>query len=160
MSSHGCTVKVAHQIAAQLSGEIRLVNLRNHRDFKPADYDRIIIGGSIHAGKIQKRLRDYCLANQELLLQKEIGLFICCLFEDEQAWKQLYDSFPEELYQHAKSLAIMGGEARFECMNFVERYLMRSISGQKESFSRIKTEAIQSFSGNMEKTIPNFLQFH
>lgn len=60
MSTHGCALKIAHQIAGQLSGEVQLHNLNISSNVNLSLYNRVIIGGSIHVGKIQSRVKVFC----------------------------------------------------------------------------------------------------
>ena len=156
-TSHGCTEKVVQELSQKLSDEVITLDLR-HNPFPPiADSDRVIIGGSIHAGQIQKRVRDFCTANMATLATKEIGLFICCMYEPEVAREQIKNAFPEELHQMAKTEAIFGGEFNFEKMNFIERMLVKKIAKVNESVSKIDHNSIDRFANRMEKTYTPFM---
>ncbi len=156
-TSHGCTERVVEELAQKLSGEIETVNLNENPSPSVAGFDRIIIGGSIHAGQIQKKVRHFCLTRLDALRSKEIGLFICCMYEPETACEELRNAFPEELHQMAKTEAIFGGEFNFSKMNFVEKILVRKIAHVKESVSKIDHESIERFATRMEKTYHPFM---
>lgn len=51
---------------------------------------------------IQKSIRSFCEQNLEALLQKETGLFICCMLKEKQE-EQLESAFPEALRAHNKA---------------------------------------------------------
>jgi menaquinone-dependent protoporphyrinogen oxidase len=148
---------VVQELAAKLSGDITIVNLKNDKNPDFENYDRVIIGGSIHAGKIQRKVRDFCENNLEKLGYKEIGLFICCMHEGEEARKQLNDAFPEKLHQYAKTEAILGGEFNFDKMHLLERFVVRKVAKVEQSISRIDHEAIDIFANKMEKTVSSFM---
>lgn len=152
MSTHGCTIKIAHQIAGQLTGEVNLHNLSISPFINLNKYDRVIIGGSIHAGKIQRRITQFCEKNLNELLQKEVGLYICCMYEGDVAAQQMKQAFPAELHKHAKTEAIMGGEFLFEKMNMFERFLVKKITNTKHSVHKIDLKMVQDFTRTMEKT--------
>ena len=118
-TSHGCTEKAVKELSQKLSGEITALDLKQIKSPSLFEFDRIIIGGSIHAGQIQKQIRNFCSTNLEQLKSKEIGLFICCMYEAEIAREEIKNAFPEELHQMAKTEAIFGGEYNFDKMNFV-----------------------------------------
>ena len=59
--------------------------------------------------------------------------------------KKIEYSNPEELLNHAKATGLFGGEFIFEKMNFLERLIIKKISGLKESVSKINYETIQQF---------------
>ncbi|MFV0377436.1 MAG: flavodoxin domain-containing protein [Mangrovibacterium sp.] len=150
MSTHGCALKIAHQIAGQLSGEVQLHNLNISSNVNLSLYNRVIIGGSIHVGKIQSRVKVFCQDHLNELLQKEIGLYICCMEEGEVARKELKQAFPEELHTHAKAEAIMGGEFIFEKMNVFERFLVKKIAKVNQTVHKIDWNVVNDFSRSME----------
>lgn len=153
MSSHGCTINVAHRIAVKLGGKVDLVNLNDKSRVPLDDYDRIILGGSIHAGKIQKEIQTFCKKNLTTLASKELGLFICCMYKGVEAEAQLRNAFPDALHKHAKAEAIMGGAFYFEKMNFIERFLVKKMTGATKTTVKIDQDAIQRFSEKMKKPI-------
>ncbi|WP_372775810.1 flavodoxin domain-containing protein [Mangrovibacterium sp.] len=153
MSTHGFTERTAGDIARLLSGEIEIVNLHHNTNINFSDYDQVILGGSIHAGKIQRQMRVFIKKNLEKLLEKEIGLFISCMYEGEQARIQLENAFPEQLHKKAKAESILGGEFDFKKMNFVERFMVRKIAKTDHSVQRINREAIRLFAKTMNNGI-------
>jgi menaquinone-dependent protoporphyrinogen oxidase len=157
-SSHGCTAKVAREIGSRLGSKVDYVELRDKHDPDLTSYRRIIVGGSIHAGMIQRRVKEFCIRNREDLLQKELGLFICCMYEGEMARKQFSDAYPEDLRQHAKSTLIAGGELDFGKLSFLERFAVRKAARVEESTSKIDEVAIERFARKMDRTfIPMML---
>lgn len=157
MSTHGCTQGVAHELANELSGQVSLVNLKENKNPDFQNHDRVIIGGSIHAGQIQRKLKEFCEYHLEELGKKEIGLFICCMYEGEQAFQQLNNAFPEKLHQYAKTEAILGGEFNFDKMRFFEKIIVKKVAKVEETVSKVDHEAIRKFARRMEKTFSPFL---
>ncbi len=156
-TNHGCTEKVVNELSGKLSGEVLTVNL-NQNQVPPLDeFDKVIIGGSIHAGQIQKCVKDFCNSNYPVLENKEIGLFICCMYEPRIAREQIKNAFPEELHQMAKTEAILGGEFNFDKMNFLEKMLVKKIAKVRESVSNIDHIAIDRFAKRMEETYHPFM---
>jgi len=136
-SKHGTTEKVAQKIQNELGEEkAQLFNLKRNINFDLSQYGQVIVGGSIHAGQIQKKVKLFLEKNTQMLLQRRLGLFLCCMHENE-AENQFNTAFPEILRSHAKSKKIMGGEFLFEKMNFVEKALVKKIAGVNESVSKI-----------------------
>ncbi len=156
-TSHGCTKKAVAELAQKLSGEIETVNLNENPLPSVIGFERVIIGGSIHAGQIQKKVRAFCNSNLEILKSREIGLFICCMYEPEVAREEIRNAFPEELHQMAKTEAIFGGEFNFDKMNFMEKLLVRKVAHVNESVSKIDHDSIERFANRMEKTYHPFM---
>ncbi len=152
MSNHGCTENVSRDLALKLGGKVELCNLKGNRNPDFSGFDRLIIGGSIHAGSIQKRLYQFCEKNSEQLIQKELGLFICCMYKDEKATQQLTEAFPEKLHQYAKAEGLLGGELNFEKMKRIEKMVIKKVAKIDHSVNHINHQAIEKFAKKMDKT--------
>ena len=149
MTSHGCAGKAAGMIRDLLPGEVILINLESS-EVPPLDkFDTIIIGGSIRIGTLQKRIKKYCEKNLERLLEKKIGLFICCMFEEEVAMDQLKQNYPEMLWQHASALGLFGGELEFEKLNAFERMIIKQVVNISVDVSKFNEQAVKEFVGKM-----------
>jgi menaquinone-dependent protoporphyrinogen oxidase len=150
-SKHGTTEKVAQNIQKMIGEDkAQLFNLKNNRHFDLAQFDQVVVGGSIHAGTIQKRIKKFVDQHRPELLEKKLGLFICCMHEQE-AETEFNNAYPEILRSHAVSKKIMGGEFRFDKMNFIEKALVKKIAGINDSVSKIDEGKIQELVGEMEK---------
>lgn len=149
-SKHGTTEEVAGQIRKGLGEEkAQLFNLKTNRNFDITQFDQVIVGGSIHAGQIQKRVKDFCEQHTADLLKKRLGLFLCCM-EENEAENQFNRVYPEILRSHALSNQIMGGEFRFDRMNFFEKAIVKKVSGVRESVSNIRQEKVEAFIQQMQ----------
>jgi menaquinone-dependent protoporphyrinogen oxidase len=146
MSKHGTTEKVALGIFEELNNsEVELIDLRKTKTPDITDYDTVIIGGSIHAGSIQKRVMSFCEVNMDVLLKKRVALFICCMYDDDQAKEQFDNAFPKTLRNHSIKNDILGGEFLFDKMNFFERVIVKKIAGTSENVSQIDEKKIKEF---------------
>jgi len=142
-SKHGTTQKVTNEISKHLADhEVALFNIRKFNKIDLSSFDQVIIGGSIHAGMIQKSVQRFIYQNTTILLQKKLGLFLCCMYEKE-AQKQFNNSFPEILRHHASSCQCVGGEFVFENMNFLDKLMTKKIAGISQSVSKINNEKIK-----------------
>ncbi len=149
MSRHGTTEKVALYLQQQLPFPVDLHRLDAASpapDLQP--YDLVVVGGSVYAGQIQTGIKDFCRTHQQELLGKQLGLFICCMNE-KQAEAVMQDAYPEALRRHARATGVMGGELLFEKMSFWEKMVIRSVTGQQESVSKIKYAEIDRFAEAM-----------
>ena len=108
-------------------------------------YDTIIIGGSIHAGMVQKSIQKFCKNHIELLLKKKIGLFLCCMEKGEKADEQFRNAFPKELQDHAQAKGCFGGAFDFDRMNIIEKAIIKKVVNIDQSISTLSAESIQKF---------------
>ncbi|MBI9052610.1 MAG: flavodoxin domain-containing protein [Bacteroidales bacterium] len=144
-TKHGCADKCAHTLANEIETNTALINLEFSTDANLAEFDTIIIGGSIHAGMINKKVKKFIEKNQEKLLTKKLGLFLCCLFEGEKALQQFQDAYPEDIRNKAIAHGLFGGELDFEKMNFFEKAIVKKVANIEQSTSRINYSNIKDF---------------
>jgi menaquinone-dependent protoporphyrinogen oxidase len=126
-SKHGTTEKCAAMLAEKLKGNVDLHHIKTAGVPDLTKYDRIVIGGSIYAGKIQKEITGFCTQNLQILKDKKIGLFICCMFP-MNAEMQLNTAFPQELLNSAVAKENFGGEMLISDMNFAEKVITKLVS--------------------------------
>jgi menaquinone-dependent protoporphyrinogen oxidase len=151
ITSPGCTEKAAQMLAEQLKDEVNLVNMKKRSRLDFSLYDTIIIGGSIHAGRIQGRVKRFCQAHLDTLKQKRLGLFLCCMEEGDNAQKQFDEAYPAELRAHAAANGLFGGEFNFDRMNFIQRAIIKKIAGTTENVSKIKKDNIHQFAATLNE---------
>lgn len=147
-TTHGTTEKVAGMLSKMSISSTELFNLKKVKDVNLRDYDKIIIGGSIHAGNVQKRIKKFCENHMHELTVKPIGLFLSCMDEDK-AVMQFENAYPEELRKIAVSSKLTGGEVLFERMNFLEKFMMKKIGKMTESVSKLKEDKIRELAQEM-----------
>jgi len=126
-TKHGSTGKCSEMLSEKIKGKVDLFNLKDGRVPELSGYDKVIIGGSIYAGRIQKEVTEFCIKNLSTLKEKKIGLFICCMFQ-KSAEVQLNSSFPQELQKIAVARESFGGEMKFSEFNFFEKAITKMVS--------------------------------
>jgi len=144
-SRHGCAEKCARKLAELLGGEVAVADFESSDRTALADTETMILGGSIHAGKIQKEVKRYIEKNLAALKGKRLGLFLCCMEEGQKAEEQFRNAFPPELVQAAKAKGLFGGEFNFERMTWWERAIIRKIAKIDASVSKIREDRISEF---------------
>lgn len=143
-TKHGFSEKCSKLLKDKLSGEVVTINIR--RDTMPniSSFNKIIIGGSIYMGKIQKEITKFCIENIHILKDKKIGLYICGM-QKENVEASLNNSFPKALLIHAYVKESFGGELILNNMNFMERFLIKIVSKTENDVSTIYEENINKF---------------
>jgi len=149
MSRHSTTEKVAEMIKRGLKDdEIDIVNLGKTKIPDLSKYSKVIVGGSIHMGVIQKKIRRFCDENLDQLLNKKTGLFICYM-DVTKGEEEFQSNYPQELQDKAIAHGLLGGEFLLEKMNFFERMIVKKISKINKSVSKLKSKAITEFIDKM-----------
>ena len=155
MSKHGTTEKVVKIISQHLNHQsYDVFNLRNNKTPDISGYDFVIIGGSIHAGMVQKRVKQFCISNANVLLDKKVGLFLCCMEVGEKATEQFNNAYPVELREHAFYTGLMGGECLTDKMNFFERNMVRMAVGGPEKYPELNDKAINTLLQEIDEMLP------
>ena len=145
MSHHGTTRKIALQLADDLGiAKTTVVDFKSQHVPDLTTFDTIIIGGSIHAGQIQRKISEFCINNRSELLSKRVGLFICAM-ESYEMKAEFDTAFPEWLRNHAIAHGLFGGELLLDKMNFLEKIIVKSIYGVKTNLHEIDEKAIAIF---------------
>ncbi len=151
-SKHGTTEKIAKGIQMSFGyDKCEIANLNAKNIINIDKFERIIIGGSIHAGTIQKGIKKFISKYREELLNKELGLFLCCMYKGDERINQFNNAYPTELRDIAKAKGIFGGELIFDKMNFIERFIVKKTTKTEESISDIDSNAVSIFINDMQK---------
>jgi menaquinone-dependent protoporphyrinogen oxidase len=144
-SKHGCAGKAADKLGEAFGEGTKVSEIRNITKIDLTDFDRIIVGGSIRAGRIQRDVKKFTQKYLTQLLEKKLGLFICCMEEGERAEKEFAAAFPKQLIEHATAKGFFGGEFDFEKMNFVERLIVKEVAHITESVFNFKEDNVTNF---------------
>jgi menaquinone-dependent protoporphyrinogen oxidase len=148
-TSHGCTAEAAAVIRERLGEGCIALDVKDDPGIDLGVFDAVVAGGSIHAGRVQRRLRKFLEANAPALMEKRLGLYLCCMYEGEKAQEQFENAFPASLREHATARGFFGGVLDFERMNFIERAIVRKVEGVTETVRKVDEAAIEEFAGAM-----------
>jgi menaquinone-dependent protoporphyrinogen oxidase len=153
-SKYGSTAKCAASLSTKLKGEVDLFHLgQGMPPARLADYDQIIIGGSIYMGRIQQEVTLFCTQAQDELAGKRIGLFICCMKDGEDAQVELARAYPPELFQAAIAREAFGGEVSFGKLNMFDYCVIRWIVKIKRDTRFFLPENINRFVLQMNESM-------
>lgn len=125
-SQNGSTADCVEYLQRKLNGDVTTIAV-DGKVPKLNDFDTVIVGGSVHMGKIQRKITAFCKRNRKQLLEKKLGLFVCCYTAESEAGfiNSLYD---ESLLTHSTITSVFGGEMRYDKLNFAYRKLFESLN--------------------------------
>ena len=149
-TNHGTSEKAAKMLESNLNGNVTFHNFKTRKAPELSAYDAVIVGGSIHAGNIQQKVKSFIQKNEDTLTKKHLGLYLCCM-DKEQAQIQFENAYPENLRETAHATSLFGGEFIFEKMNWFEKKIIKKISGVDKTVSQIDNEAINRFAEKFNK---------
>lgn len=136
-TQYGCAGEVAKELASLLNGVTDIINIKQLTPPSIADYDRIILGGSIYAGNIQKEIKDFTAQNEDILLQKPLGIYFCGMgFTDSGIANSFEYSFKQEIREHAKIMDMVGGELQMDKLKFVDKYIIKIVTKRMKKYGK------------------------
>jgi len=146
----GCTEQCASKLKDDLVDDVEMVRISRRRKYNLQEYDTIIVGGSIHEGMIQRSVHKFCESSLEVLLQKQVGLFVCCMDPDADEQALIGQAFPDELIKHALASGFFGGELNIKKMNLLQKIMTRKAARLKKD-PEIDFQKILVFADEIQK---------
>jgi len=143
-STMGCTEKCAARLKEDIGKDVDLVRISRRRKYHFDAYDTVIIGGSIHDGQIQLAVRRFCKAYLGELLQKKVGIFVCCMDPGVNEQELIKKAFPESLISHSLSTGYFGGELNLKKMTLLAKIMTRKAARIEEAIE-INSTRIHDF---------------
>jgi len=122
----GTSRKIAKIIASKIEGEAITIPIAKAKNTCLLKYDFIIIGGSIHMGKIQSDVKSFVIRNSKTIKGINFGLYLSCLREDNKD-KYLEESFSREVLDASFIADTFGGELNPEEGDLITRNMTKRI---------------------------------
>ncbi len=151
-SKHGTTEKCVFKLKENLESETTVANINAFKPDDISEYHNVIIGAPIYAGKINKKMKSFIQEYKNIILKKNIFLFLCCGAEEKKWEKQMQSVFPQEFYNSAIAKENFGYEYNLEDMNIFEKTIIKKIAKIKENKSCINEKAINALAGKINET--------
>lgn len=126
----GTTEKCAKLLGERLPGA-KTVNLNSETPQVEA-YDAVIVGGSIRAGQLHKKAKQFINQNEQSLKQKKTAYFICCGFADS-APTLFQNNIPKELLEKAVAYECFGGEMNLDSLHGFDHFIAKMVTKSSES---------------------------
>ena len=145
-SKHGATADIAARIAEKFGEGVSLVYLRDRGAERVdlADADLVVLGGPVYAGSWSKRAASFARIRERDLAEKAFAYF-CCGMNVAEGAAAAAASLPRSLAEKAVAAAKLGGEFRWERMNWLERLAIKAISGKRGDQSVMDRAAVDAF---------------
>lgn len=141
-SRYGATAEIAERITQTLQEReaiVDLVNLRRETPIEIEQYELIIIGSGIAAGKWTKEPIKWMKKYQDELSKKKIALFVSSAYaavpekKEEARIKYLEKIAEKYLKNPPESLGLFGGVIDFSKYNIIIRGIMKGIAKANRS---------------------------
>lgn len=150
-NKYGVTEEAALQLKSKFDKETHLININKQAVPSISDFDCIIFGSSVYVGQINKKIKEFVAANEELLLSKALGLFICCGLP-ENLEQHFAHAYSDQVLSHAIKSSF-GGELRIDKMKFGDKILtgmmLKASAKEGKAPPKINPEQIDLFAQNI-----------
>ncbi|WP_195983480.1 flavodoxin domain-containing protein [Clostridium sp. D33t1_170424_F3] len=144
-SKYGCTEQCVSILEQHLKSDVSVCEASQAGKLDLQSFDCIIAGASVYALKLRKEMQAFCTQNESLLLQKKLGLFICCSTPLKQA-DYIDHFYAPALLEHAIAKANFGGEIHLEKMRWGDRMVMKLVEKSPDfQYPHILEKEIQQF---------------
>lgn len=81
-STYGYTEEMVNKMINESNHQFDSINILKNKNIDLTKYENIVIGSCIYVGQINKELKKFLSNNHEVLMHKNIGLFLACAFEE------------------------------------------------------------------------------
>jgi menaquinone-dependent protoporphyrinogen oxidase len=108
---------------------------------KIANYDRLVLCAPVYFGQVHKHLKEFLKSNKDLISSIQTTVVLNAMNENEYD-AMIERNFEEDLREHV-DFVYGGGAYYFKKMNFLERFMVRKISGIKTDYESIRYEQLK-----------------
>lgn len=136
-STYGYTEEMVHKMVNESNHSFDSINILKNKNIDLSNYENVIIGSCIYVGQINKELKKFIMSQHDLLMQKNIGLFLACAFED-QFNTHLTNNFSQDIIDHSKIQVNLGGKLQKDKLNFAHKILVSMIEKTEEGKKSVK----------------------
>lgn len=138
VTTEGHTKKIANRIAEELASsgdQVTMLDVADAANWRARDYDRVVVGGSVHFGKFSRALGEWVKANASGLSARSSAFFGVCLGilqkDDPKTQQDVRDImerfFSATGWRPARS-AVFAGALMNSRYNWLKRWLMHRIA--------------------------------
>ncbi|HET9303386.1 MAG TPA: flavodoxin domain-containing protein [Propionibacteriaceae bacterium] len=135
-TTEGQTSRIADHIADVIRKhgvEAQALDLKGSKDVSPADYDAVIVGGSIHMGKHQEDVADFVRTNRAALERLPSAFFSVSLAAhgDMENAEAYVANFEQQTGWHPTKVGLFSGALLYREYGLLKRWMMKRIVRDK-----------------------------
>lgn len=125
-SKNGTTRSCAERLAEKLKPlDVTVADLNQNKP-NVSEFDIVVAGSAIRFGHMLPAAKRFFKEHRETLMQKRLGLFLCCGMAHEYEY---YEGviFSREMREHAFQTLYFGGSLRKDGLPFFDRMIIGSV---------------------------------
>lgn len=148
-TKHGTTEEVAGRIADSVKargGAAELLNLRGRGAASRSidGYDAVALGAPFYAGRWSRRTLAFASAHEAKLMSKRLGIFAIGA-DPKLGDTAAKAALPASLSSSVAASAYFGGRFDYARLGFLERLIVKAVSGKAESSSTLDLSPAEAF---------------
>lgn len=152
-SRYGSTKVSVQNLAASIHGTVDMVDLGREKVPELGQYQVIIVGGPVLAGRVHLKIRAFVKNHATELSSRKVGLFVSALARYERAMEYLAGSFPAQLRSQAFATETFGGKLDLDRVNPVHRIMLKRFAGIKWSRNHINPAGIERMAAAVNRLL-------
>ncbi|MDR0490077.1 MAG: flavodoxin domain-containing protein [Oscillospiraceae bacterium] len=142
-TKHGAACEIAQRIEKKIGGAA-IHDLKQGGAPSLAEFDCVIVGSSLYAGRIRKEAKAFLAQNADALKVKRLGLFLSGM--DASREKPYFDAnVAMDVLQAARAARFLGGIFDPQKAGAMERFIMKAVSKQSGYRNTISDDSIEQF---------------
>ena len=128
-SKTGNVEKFVNKLKDKLEGDFELLNITNidPKDIKLKDYDKVVIGTYMRRQKANPDITDFIIRNRDLLLERNVYIFVSALETEDGYKREIMLSFPDKI-RNAFEIYNVGGVFDYQALNYMDRVMVKNIA--------------------------------
>jgi len=134
-SKAGCTKKCADYILKSHEADLGLISFFRE-DLN--NYENIVLMTPVYMGKVNKKFKELLTRKKDLLLTKRVIIVIIGM-NHEAFDSMVKQNIDKEMREHAE-IIYGGGAYNLEKLNFIDRRILKSVTGVTKSSEHINYE--------------------
>jgi menaquinone-dependent protoporphyrinogen oxidase len=145
-TKHGTAREVAYRLADSANGAVTVYDVADRKEKQPniADYDIVVLGSSVYAGKFPKQMGRFILGNIDAIAQKKLAMFLVGAMK-ESGTKGLAEAMPERLRDKILKAEKFGGAFRWKRLSTFERFIVSNVMKVREDYSNVDWDRVEGF---------------
>jgi menaquinone-dependent protoporphyrinogen oxidase len=150
-TKHGSSADVAARIAERLGEGSRLVFLgdRGAERVDLSDCELVVLGGPVYAGSWSKRAAAFARLREAELAGKKFAYFLVGMVPGDGT-EAASRTLPPALADAAAASAKFGGAYRWSSLNFLERLIIKAVSGKGGDIEATDWAAVDAFADRLQ----------
>ena len=152
-SRYGSTKDSVKNLAASIHGMVDMVDLGCEKAPELGQYQVIIIGGPVLAGRVSRKVRSFVKSHATELASRKVGFFVSALARYDRAMEYLAGSFPAQLRSQAFATETFGGILNLDKVNPLHRIMLKRFAGIKWSRNHINPAGIERMAAAVNKLL-------